>query len=86
MLHLIDSLPMGTAQLVGFVLAMLLTALFYVVFAPLSAWWTDALNAIGWNAYLVEAITMVANFAAEYLYQRFVVFRKSLDTAPIQKK
>jgi len=66
--------------------AMLLTALFYVVFAPLSAWWTDALNAIGWNAYLVEAITMVANFAAEYLYQRFVVFRKSLDTAPIQKK
>lgn len=66
--------------------AMLLTALFYVVFAPLSSWWTDALNTVGWNAYLVEAMTMIANFVLEYLFQRFVVFRKTVDTAPIGKK
>ena len=66
--------------------AMLLTALFYLVFAPLSSWWTDALTDLGWNAYLVEALTMVTNFVAEFLYQRFVVFRKTLDTAPVKKK
>ena len=67
-------------------IAMLLTAAYYVVFSPLSAWWTAALNAIGWNAYLVEAGTMVVNFVTEFLFQRFVVFRKSVDTAPVKKK
>jgi len=66
--------------------AMLLTALFYAVFAPLSSWWTDALNTAGWNAYLVEAMTMISNFVLEYLFQRFVVFRKTVDTAPLGKK
>ena len=63
-------------------LAMLLTAVFYAVFTPLSTWWTKVLTEdAAWNAYLVEAGTMVLNFVLEYLYQRFVVFRKSLDTA-----
>lgn len=62
--------------------AMGLTALFYVVFTPASAWWTKALTEnAGWNAYLVEGMTMLSNFVLEYLYQRFVVFRKSIDTA-----
>lgn len=62
--------------------AMLLTLAFYVVFTPLSTWWTKVLTEnAGWNAYLVEAMTMVSNFVLEYLYQRFVVFRKSIDTA-----
>lgn len=34
-----------------------------------------------WNEYLVLALTMVVNFVTEYLYQRFFVFGKSLDTA-----
>jgi len=67
-------------------IAMLQTAAFYVVFAPLSSWWTDALTGIGWNAYVVEILTMLTNFVLEFLFQRFVVFRKSLDTAPIKKK
>lgn len=67
-------------------IAMLKTAAFYVVFAPLSSWWTKALTDIGWNAYLVEGLTMVSNFVLEFLFQRFVVFRNSLDTAPVQKK
>lgn len=63
--------------------AMLLVALFYLVFTPLSTWWTAMLTGpkVGWNEYLVLAITMVTNFVTEYLYQRFVVFGKSLDTA-----
>lgn len=64
-------------------IAMLKVAAYYVVFTPLSTWWTAALTApaVGWNAYLVEALTMIANFVTEFLYQRFFVFGNSLDTA-----
>ncbi|MBQ4553269.1 MAG: GtrA family protein [Clostridia bacterium] len=62
--------------------AMLKVALFYVVFTPLSTWWTKVLTEdLLWNAYVVQIGTMVINFVTEYLYQRFVVFGKSLDTA-----
>ena len=62
--------------------AMGLVALFYLVFTPLSTWWTAVLTEIcHWNEYLVLALTMVVNFVSEYLYQRFVVFGKSIDTA-----
>lgn len=63
--------------------AMVLVALFYVVFTPLSTWWMAALTApeVGWNQYLVEIGTMIINFVLEYLYQRLVVFRKTIDTA-----
>lgn len=62
--------------------AMLQVALFYVVFAPLSTWWTAVLTEdCGWNGYLVLILTMLVNFVTEYLFQRFVVFRDSLDTA-----
>ncbi len=62
--------------------AMLKVACFYLVFAPLSTWWTAALTeGAGWNNYLVEGLTMLTNFVTEYLFQRFVVFRNSIDTA-----
>ncbi len=63
--------------------AMLKVALFYLVFTPLSTWWTAVLTGakVGWNEYLVLIITMLINFVTEYLYQRFVVFGKSIDTA-----
>ena len=63
--------------------AMLKVAAFYLVFTPLSTWWTAALTgeAVGWNEYLVLAITMASNFVLEYLYDRFFVFGKSIDTA-----
>lgn len=63
--------------------AMAKTALFYLVFTPLSTWWTAALTSpsVGWNEYLVLALTMASNFILEYLYQRFFVFGKSIDTA-----
>jgi len=62
-------------------IAMLKVAAFYLVFTPLSTWAGDTLNAIGWNEYLVLALSMIANFVLEFLYQRFVVFGKSIDTA-----
>ncbi len=62
-------------------IAMLQVAAFYLVFTPLSTWWVAALTDIGWNAYVVEIGTMVVNFITEYIYDRLVVFRKSIDTA-----
>ncbi len=62
-------------------IAMLKVAAFYAVFAPLSAWLMDYLTGIGWNEYVVQISTMLLNFVLEYLYQRFFVFGKSLDTA-----
>lgn len=64
-------------------IAMLKVAAFYLVFTPLSTWWTAVLTGdkIGWNEYLVLAITMIINFVTEYLYDRFFVFGESLDTA-----
>lgn len=62
-------------------IAMAKVALFYLVFTPLSTWAGDWLNGIGWNEYLVLIISMLTNFVTEYLYQRFFVFGKSIDTA-----
>lgn len=63
--------------------AMLKVAGFYLVFTPLSTWWTAVLTGagIGWNEYLVLALTMIVNFVTEYLFDRFVVFGNSIDTA-----
>ena len=62
-------------------IAMLKVACFYLVFTPLSTWGVDAVTSIGWNAYLVEILAMLVNFVTEYIFQRFFVFGKSLDTA-----
>ena len=63
--------------------AMLKVAGFYLVFTPLSTWWTAVLTgaSVGWNEYLVLILTMLVNFVTEYLYDRFVVFGKNIDTA-----
>jgi putative flippase GtrA len=61
-------------------LAMMKVAAFYVVFTPLSTWGGQLLESAGWNEYLVLALSMLANFVLEYLYDRFVVFGKSIDT------
>ncbi len=61
--------------------AMLKTALFYLVFIPLTSWGGQALVNLGWNEYLIEGMTMALNFVTEYFYQKYVVFRDALDTA-----
>ena len=55
-------------------------AAFYVVFAPLSTWWGNAMTQAGINEYLVLAFTMCINLTTEFLYYRFVVFRNSINT------
>ena len=67
--------------------AMLLVFGFYCVFTPASTWLGHWLaDVLGWNEYLVTAINMVCNFVLEFLYDRFVVFRDSLDTNAVAKK
>ncbi len=77
---------------------MLLVALYYVVFTPLSTWWTAALTGENpftdaaasaeplVNNYVVQIGTMLINFVTEFLYQRFVVFKDTLDTNKLAKK
>ena len=62
-------------------IAMLKVALFYAVFTPLSTWlehWYT--TGLGWNEYVATILNMLLNFVTEFLYQRFFVFGKSLDT------
>ena len=62
--------------------AMLKVAAYYAVFTPASTllgnWLAEGL---GWNEYLVTALNMILNFVTEFLFQRFVVYGKSVDTA-----
>ncbi len=61
--------------------AMFQVFLFYCVFTPCSTWWGDALTkGAGWNDYLVLFFTMAINLSTEYLYDRFVVYRDSMNT------
>ena len=65
---------------------MALVALYYAVFTPLSTWGGDALTRLQWNEYLILALTMLVNFVTEFLYQRFVVYRKTVDTNALARK
>lgn len=60
--------------------AMLKVLGFYLVFTPCSTWLEHYLTSIQWNEYLVTLINMVINFVLEFLYDRFFVFGKTLDT------
>ncbi len=61
--------------------AMLKVAAYYCVFTPLTTIGGNYLaETLLWNSYLVTVINMLLNFSTEYLYDRFVVFRKSIDT------
>ncbi len=62
-------------------IAMLKVAAYYTVFTPLSTMLEHVLTMrFGWNPYLATALNMVLNFVTEFLYQRFFVFGKSIDT------
>ena len=55
--------------------------LFYCVFTPLSTWWGYVLTEkAGWNSYAVLFLTMATNLISEYIYDRFVVYRNSMNT------
>ena len=68
-------------------IAMLKVAGYYAVFTPLSTllgnWLTKDLC---WNEFLATGLNMLLNFVTEYLFDRFFVFGKSIDTNARAKK
>ena len=61
--------------------AMLKVLGYYLVFTPLSIWWGEALAQRGWNEYAILIPTMLINMVTEFLFNRFVVFGDSINTA-----
>jgi putative flippase GtrA len=69
--------------------AMLLVIAFYCVFTPYSAWLMfyltgDTLFDMGdsWLVYVVLIFIMIQNLILEFLWWRFVVFKRSINTRP----
>ena len=61
--------------------AMLKVAIYYAIFTPVTTILGDYLTkTCGWNEYIVTGLNMALNLVTEYLYDRFVVFGKSIDT------
>ena len=61
--------------------AMLKVLAYYSIFTPVTTLLGQYLaETLLWNEYLVTLINMVLNFVTEYLYDRFFVFGKTLDT------
>ena len=60
--------------------AMAKVATFYCVFTPLSTWWGSALTGADFNEYIVLFGTMAVNLTSEFLYDRFFVFRGTMNT------
>ena len=53
---------------------------FYLVFTPLSTFLGNLAEKAGVNDFLILAVTMIANFVLEFLFCKFVVYRKSENT------
>lgn len=66
--------------------AMILVLVYYLMFTPLSILWGNALTNIGWNEYLVLIPTMIINMVTEFLWTRYIVYKKSINTAKIKKR
>ena len=67
--------------------AMAKIALFYCVFTPVTTIMGNYLaEDLLWNDYIVTGINMGLNITTEYLYDRFVVFRKFIDTNKLAMK
>ncbi len=69
-------------------IAMIKVLCYYIVFAPLSIWLAQMylIDQLGWNEFLVKLFVMLINFITEFLYQRFFVFGKSIDTKVVTLK
>ena len=62
--------------------AMTLVFLYYLVFTPFSTWIEHLLTVtLWWNEYIATILNMVCNLVTEFLFQRYVVYGRSVDTA-----
>ena len=64
--------------------AMFKVFVYYLIFTPLSTMLGNYLTSIGWNDYLVTGINMALNLITEFLYQRYYVFKDSIDTKVVK--
>ena len=65
-------------------IAMLKVTIFYLVFTPASTILGKYLvESLKWNEYLVTIINMLLNFVLEYLYDKYYVFKNSIDTKTV---
>ena len=61
-------------------IAMFKVFLYYLVFTPTSTYLGNYMVSKKVNEYVSTISMMILNFVTEYLFDRFVVFRKSIDT------
>ena len=62
-------------------LAMTKVFIYYLVFTPVTTILGNYLvEELLWNEYLVTALNMILNFITEFLYQRYYVFKDTIDT------
>ena len=62
-------------------IAMVKVAAYYAVFTPVSTALEHYYTAtLGWNEYIATGLNMLLNFVTVFLYQRYFVFGKSVDT------
>ena len=62
--------------------AMLLVFAYYCVFTPVTTIGGNYLaENLGWNEYLVTGINMLLNLVTEFLYQKYVVYRNTIDSS-----
>ena len=62
-------------------IAMLKVLAFYAVFTPVTTLLGNYLvETLLWNEYLVQALNMVCNLITEFLYDRYFVFKNTIDT------
>ena len=75
--------------------AMLKVAAFYVVFTPLSTWLVKILGGFNWfglikntavSEYIADGVSMILNLILEFFYDKYVVFKGSIDTNDIAQK
>ncbi len=68
-------------------IAMLKVFGYYCVFTPLSTLLGDYLvETAFWNEYLVTVINMGLNLITEFIFQKYVVYKDSMDTNTLAEK
>ncbi len=66
----VANIPVAMAKLLGF----------YAVFTPLSTWLGHLAETAGINDYIILIITMLSNFALEFLFSKLVIYKNQENT------
>lgn len=62
-------------------IAMVKVFVYYLIFTPVSTWFGNYLaETLYWNPYIVTALNIALNGVTEFLYQRYFVFGKTIDS------